>query len=248
MKRKIMAILALIAVIGTSLFFTGDKFVKAKGQEDLLTLVTVLQGENIDISGWSLHAREKIETSKLEDVQKYVQTLKTKFPDWTWQVTSTSDKWEATAKKASSQGFQENIQILSTLTMENPQTYIIYEVQGRNFTEKTEQFIKEDLKGTFSDIFRENTTIFSCIKGEFNDKMNTNLPFTVNRILDLFEAKEMESIEEENFVSTSAYSPLFADGLTTNDKEMNLQLGIRTERLGAQTTLVVGTPIITIEY
>ncbi|TKC16949.1 YwmB family TATA-box binding protein [Robertmurraya kyonggiensis] len=248
MKRKIMAILALLAVIGTSLFFAGDRFVKAKGQEDLLTLVTVLQSENIDISGWSLHAREKIETSKLEDVQKYVQTLKTKFPDWTWQVTSTSDKWEAIATKASSQGFQENIQILSTLTMDNPQTYMIYEVQGKNFTEKTEQFIKEDLQQTFSDIFRENTTIFSCIIGEFNDKMNTNLPFTVNRILDLFEAKEMESIQEENFVATSAYSPLFADGLTTKDKEMNLQLGIRTERLGAQTTLVVGTPIITIEY
>ena len=31
-------------------------------------------------------------------------------------------------------------------------------------------------------------------------------------------------------------------------KNMNLQIGIRSEGLGAKTTIVVGTPIITIEY
>ena len=29
---------------------------------------------------------------------------------------------------------------------------------------------------------------------------------------------------------------------------MNLQLGVRKQGLGAKTTIVVGTPIITIEY
>jgi hypothetical protein len=248
MKKKMTGLLIAIVFIGASFVYHGEKLAQAKENQDLLQLVTVLQGENIDINGWSLHAREKLPTKQLDDVQQHVQTLKKKFPDWTWKMSTDSDKWEATASTASSQGIQESIQILSTLTNKNPQTYIIYEAQGENFTQETEQFIKEELDGTLSDIFRGNTTIFSCIKGEFNDKMNKTLPITVNRLLDLFQAKEIESINEKDFISTSAYSPLFADGLTSNENDLNLQLGIRTQGLGAKTTLVVGTPIITIEY
>jgi hypothetical protein len=248
MKRKVTAIFALAVLIGVSLFYSGEKFAHGKNKHDLLTLVTILKGENIDINGWSLHAREKLETDDIEDVQKHVQNLKNKYPDWTWAFESNPEKWEAAATKTSTQGIQESIQILSTLTNQNPQTYIIYEIQGKNFTQKTEQFIKEELTGTLSDIFRGNATIFSCIKGEFNDKMSKGLPFTVNRLLNMFQAKEIESLNEENFISTSAYSPLLADGLTTIENDMNLQLGIRTEGLGAKTTIVVGTPIITIEY
>lgn len=248
MKRKIPAIIALAVIIGATLFYSEDKLAIGKNKQDLLTLVSILKGENIDISGWSLHAREKLETDDMKDVQTHVQTLKKNFSDWTWAFESNPEKWEATATKTSTQGIQENIQILSTLTNQNPQTYIIYEAQGKNFTQKTEQFIKEDITGTLFDIFRGNATIFSCIKGEFNDKMNTTLPYTVNRLLDSFQAKEIESVNEENFISASAYSTLFADGLTSNENDMNLQLGIRTEGLGAKTTLVVGTPIITIEY
>ncbi|MEW8972031.1 MAG: YwmB family TATA-box binding protein, partial [Mesobacillus sp.] len=66
--------------------------------------------------------------------------------------------------------------------------------------------------------------------------------------LKAFQAEEVEGAEEESFISTSAVSPLFDKSLS-NDHEMNMQLGLRkTDRLGAKTTLVVGTPIITIEY
>lgn len=248
MGKKLVALLVIIGMIGALFLYAEGKKAIANGKQDLLTLVTILQGENIDINGWSLHAREKYDNKQLEDVQKHVKHLKKKFPDWTWKISSDTEKWQATASKVSFQGIREDIQILSTLTNHNPQTYIIYEAHGKNFTEKTEQFIKEDITGKISDIFRGNTTIFSCIKGEINDKMNTTLPFTVNGLLKKFQAKEMESLKEENFISTSAYSPLFADVITTNEHDINLQLGIRTEGLGAKTTVVVGTPIITIEY
>lgn len=248
MKKKIAAILAALGIMGVSFFYAGEKLVTAKKEHELLSLVTVLKSKNIDINEWSLHAREKFETKRIEDIQQHVHQLKTQFPNWTWKEISDNEKWQVTASNVSIQGIQENIQILTTLTSINPQSYIIYEVKGKNFTGKTEQFIKEDITGIISDIFRGNTTFFSCIKGEINDKMNTTLPFTVNKILDKFQAVEVESLKETNFISTSAYSPLLANGLRTTKNNMNLQLGVRAEGLGAKTTLVVGTPIITIEY
>ncbi|MDQ0154287.1 YwmB family TATA-box binding protein [Robertmurraya andreesenii] len=248
MGKKIIALFTSIGIIGVLLLYVNGKIAIANENQDLLTLVTILESENIDINGWSLHAREKYETKRLEDVQKHVEQLKKNFPDWTWRISSDAKKWQAIASRTSSEGIEESIQVLSTLTTQNPQTYMIYEARGKNFTGKTEQFIKEDVTRKISDIFRGNTTFFSCIKGEINDKMNTTLPFTVNKILDKFQAVEVESLKETNFISTSAYSPLLANGLRTTKNNMNLQLGVRAEGLGAKTTLVVGTPIITIEY
>lgn len=248
MKKNWLAVITVVVIMGVLFVHAGEKLANTKNKHDLLSIVTVLKGENIDINEWSLHAREKLEADSPEEIQNYVQQLQSIFPNWTWELSSDSEKWEAKASQISNQGMEESIQILSTLTDHNPQTYIIYEIRGKNFTQETEQFINEDLNELLSDIFRENTTIFTCVKGEINDKMNTSLPFTVNQLLEKFEAEEIESLIEEDFISTSAYSPLFSNGLMTKNQDMNLQLGIRTTGLGAKTTLVVGTPIITIEY
>jgi len=229
----------------------GNRHTMAQEELDLLTLVSVMKNKNIDIEEWSLHAREKgMHFNTLEEVQQHVENLKSNYPAWEWSVKTTSEKWEATATKVTSGEFQENIHVLSTLTKSTPQTYIIYEVQGKNVNHKTEQFIKQELNKTLSDIFRENATIFSCIKGQLSDKMVSSVTISnsMDELLKAFHAQEIESLTETNFLSTSAYSPLFADSIKTKDKDMNLQLGIRTQGLGAKTTIVVGTPIITIEY
>jgi len=49
-------------------------------------------------------------------------------------------------------------------------------------------------------------------------------------------------------MSVSANSPMFTGSIENQRDNMNLQIGIRSERLGGKTTIVVGTPIITIEY
>ena len=49
-------------------------------------------------------------------------------------------------------------------------------------------------------------------------------------------------------MSVSAYSPLFSDSIENKKDNMNLQIGIRSEGMGGKTAIVVGTPIITIEY
>jgi hypothetical protein len=86
------------------------------------------------------------------------------------------------------------------------------------------------------------------MKGTVGDKMDTALPKTANHLLSVFKAKEIEALKEETFMSVSANSPMFKGSIDDQRDNMNLQIGIRSEGLGGKTTIVVGTPIITIEY
>ncbi|MCM3574481.1 YwmB family TATA-box binding protein [Mesobacillus subterraneus] len=238
--KKIPFILSIFGIIGFIVLQAGNKTTVADANHEIKTLASVLQDENILITGWSVYARETLEE---ENVDRLVRDLKTQLPNWTWE----GSNGEITAISKSAE-LQEKIKIVSTDTNGPIHTYVMYEVRGRYWNKNTETFLNKNLPGRIFDIFRGNATTFSCIEGEFNDKIKSALPVYKSKLLKAFKAEEVEGLEEETFISTSAVSPLFDKSLS-NEHEMNMQLGLRkTERLGAKTTLVVGTPIITIEY
>lgn len=247
MKEK-KCFTVILVMIGFLLFSSGIHRTEAKVEADLMTLVEEINGENIIINGWSLHAREKLESfQNQKEIEKYVATLQNQFSDWKWSVSSDQNHWEASAIQ-STEKKTERITILSTLKNGNPDSYILYEVKGKEWGNTNKQFLKNVLPNRLSDIFRGKATIFSCIKGEFNDNMETSLPNTVNKLLKAYGAKEIEGLKEETFISISAFSPLFEHSISTSDEDINLQIGLRNKGLGSVTTFVVGTPIITIEY
>jgi len=238
--KKIPFILSIFGIIGFIVLQAGNKTTVADANHEIKTLASVLQDENILITGWSVYARETLEE---ENVDRLVRDLKTQLPNWTWE----GSNGEITAISKSAE-LQEKIKIVSTDTNGPIHTYVMYEVRGHYWNKNTETFLNKNLPGRIFDIFRGNATTFSCIEGEFNDKIKSALPVYKSKLLKAFKAEEVEGLEEETFISTSAVSPLFDKSLS-NEHEMNMQLGLRkTERLGAKTTLVVGTPIITIEY
>ncbi|MFT9600686.1 YwmB family TATA-box binding protein [Mesobacillus sp.] len=238
--KKIPFILSIFGIIGFIVLQAGNKTTVADADHEIKTLASVLQDENILITGWSIYARETLEEENVEDL---VKELKVQLPNWTWNRRN----GELTAVSNSSE-IQEKIKIVSTDTNGPIHTYVMYEVRGQHWNKNTETFLNKNLPGRIFDIFRGNATTFSCIEGEINDKIKSALPVYKTKLLEAFQAEEVEGLEEDSFISTSAVSPLFDNSLS-NDHEMNLQLGLRkTDRLGAKTTLVVGTPIITIEY
>jgi hypothetical protein len=238
--KKIPFILSIFGIIGFIVLQAGNKTTVADAEHEIKTLAAVLQDENILITGWSVYARETLEE---ENVDELVNDLKAQLPNWTWEGNNS----EITAISKSAE-LQEKIKIVSTDTNGPIHTYVMYEVRGQHWNKNTETFLNKNLPGRIFDIFRGNATTFSCIEGEINDKIKSALPVYKTKLLKAFQAEEVEGLEEESFISTSVVSPLF-DSSLSNDHEMNMQLGLRkTDRLGAKTTLVVGTPIITIEY
>ncbi|MBT2678641.1 YwmB family TATA-box binding protein [Bacillus sp. ISL-35] len=238
--KKIPYILSIFGIIGFIVFQAGNKTTVADADHEIKTLASVLQDEDILITGWSLYARETLEQ---ENVESLVKDLKVQLPEWTWS----GHNGELTAVMNSSE-IQEKIKIVSTDTKGPIHTYVMYEVRGQHWNKNTETFLNKNLPGRIFDIFRGNATTFSCVEGEINGKIKSALPVYKSKLLKAFNAREVEGLAEGSFISSSAVSPLF-DKTLSNEHEMNMQLGLRkTERLGAKTTVVVGTPIITIEY
>ncbi|QED49704.1 YwmB family TATA-box binding protein [Cytobacillus dafuensis] len=241
-------ILLIIGITGLVIINIGNKTTVAEGELDLLALASILQDENILITEWSLHAREKMENvESLEQVQNLTEDLKQQFYNWEW-TSKSYEKHLETVAVLNSNAQSETIKILTTPINGQVQTYVIYEVKGKGWQEKVEQKISKQLESRISDIFRGNATFFSCLKGEFNDRIEKTLSNEMENLLTAFNAEEVEALSEGNFISTSAYSTMFDKSIATKGKDMNLQIAIRNQGLGGETTLVVGTPIITIEY
>ena len=245
--RKSKHILLLIAIIFIVIITIGNYETSANNRHDLVTIASVLEHENIFINEWSLHAREKMDNlNSDEDVKRFINQFKDRFPDWEWKMKINKKHMEAIAEL-------QNGSKIETIKISAPiknytETYVIYEVKGQGWNQELENKLNKEIERRIATIFRGNATIFSCIQGEFNDKMNTTLPNKMEKILAAFQATEIESLKEESFISVSSYSTKFQTLVETNGKKMNLQLGMRKNEGDAHTTVVVGTPIITVEY
>ncbi|MED4224887.1 YwmB family TATA-box binding protein [Neobacillus cucumis] len=221
-----------------------------KGADDLAKIASVLQGEDILLDDWSFYAREHVTSMKsVAEVQNYAKKLQQKFPNWKWTVTNTSQKWQVTAISPTSKNHQEMLQVMSSHTKQPVDAYIVYSVRGSEWNKAAEGFFTtKEFEGRLSDIFRGKPTVFSCMKGVFSDKIDKALAKKADRVMSDFNAKEVEALKEENFMSVSASSPMFTGSIDHKLHNMNLQIGLRSEGMGGETTIVIGTPIITIEY
>ena len=223
--------------------------VSAKNEDDLFKIASILEQENVHIHKWSLTARELLETVQTkQEAERKMDQLRKQFSHWDWTISKDDDRWEAKADFTPKKDVNESIRMLSTVTDRQVQTYIVYEVTGNGWNEKTREFIEDSILERIDGIFHGKSTIFSCVYGDFSDKMEKSVSEHVDSLLKAFQAQEVESLQEDSFISTTAYTPLFGETIQTMTDKMNLQLGVRKQGLGAKTTIVVGTPIITVEY
>jgi TATA-box binding len=245
-NKKVLLSISLVMIVGLMVFL-GSRMTEASGELELIKIAGAFQTEDILLEEWSFYAREHlVDLSTEKEVQEYVKELQQKFPDWDWSTSETSDKWEVTAVSPTSKHHTEMLQIMATHTKQPVDAYIVYRVSGKEWNEEMESFFtKNQFKNRLSDIFRGNPTVFSSMKGSISDKIDKAVPTIASDLMEIFKAKELEALKEDNFMSVSANSPMFTDSIAQG---MNLQIGIRSEGLGGKTTIVVGTPIITIEY
>ncbi|GAX89630.1 YwmB family TATA-box binding protein [Effusibacillus lacus] len=91
--------------------------------------------------------------------------------------------------------------------------------------------------------------ISTCIKGFFNDRIEgMERDQLVSGIFAAVEANEVEGIRSDSLTSVSGYSPIVLEYIMTNKKRMNLQVAVHYDEYSAKTRILVGSPIVTIEY
>lgn len=107
----------------------------------------------------------------------------------------------------------------------------------------------QDLKNKLDkDYNRKNINL--CIAGEYTKRLQkTKISDILQKILYNMYAKEIDNIEDENFLSINAYSKLLKENnIDYLYKEMNLNIGIRYSEDDDRTIIYIATPIIKIDY
>lgn len=240
----------ILAYIALGFFITiaaGSHTMQAREKLDVATIADILKKEDdLNIEEWSVFAREiNNEITTKEEFEKKVHVIKNQYPEFHWSMAWKEEKWQAEAFHVTN-GVTELIRIMTTEEHNSHVTYIIYEVKGQQWDSKSSSFLELALQQKINYIFEEKPTLFSCVKGSISDNIDSVFANETEKLLNLFKAKEIEGVQEENFSSISAHSSLFTQ--TIANEKMNVQVGLRRDGLGARTSFVIGTPIITFEY
>jgi hypothetical protein len=233
MKKRWIGI-AFILFFMLSAYSAHGKGEAKEEMEKMEQIINVFEANDIRVQQWTVYARESVHTP---DPHAFVQQKVKEWSsfDWTFEPQKVIGKHKTSA-------YIETIQFMTV--DHRPQLIILYEAKGSDWNGETEQTI---VNGA-TKLFTKQPTFFSCVKGEFNGKMKGVLLKQAMHLLAEFEAKPIESLNEETFVSLSAYTGQWNHSLATGNQQMNLQLALRQERLGTRTIVVVGTPIIIAEY
>ncbi|WP_158095072.1 YwmB family TATA-box binding protein [Gottfriedia luciferensis] len=238
--KKIVYLFLIAISVASALFFNSNKVSMAdSGVGQLNRFSNVLNKKDISITSWNLYAREaKIKTS----VAKVIGVYKNNFQNFKWTEQDNGKKIIGTFNR---QFVTERIVVTST---GRSSSYVIYEISGTKWDQQTEKETKNLIKNSMENIFSKEPTFFTCIKGTMNGKLEGVLQGAKNDFLETFKAKKIEEIKEGAFVSVSAYTEQWNDALIANGKKINLQIAIREDKVDNSTTIIIGTPIITVEY
>ena len=256
-KEKLHIIFYGIILAGLYLGFSGSGQATADNSfQELKSILEVMDKHDIEVTEWTLYTREHLNhwTEPSGYFDEFV-ALQEKTANFDWEPNLT--KQRNGQMRAVATLDHRNKGILETLTYivfphnEQHHSYLIYEVEGtEKVTEKDWQELSPVLNSRLEDLFQTNAKIFTCATGNASDKLKSSLYEKAEMLVNEFSGQKIEQLKEETFISVSAYTNVWNDAITTaNDQNMNLQVAIREkERLGGETTVTIGTPIITTEY
>ncbi|MFC3886439.1 YwmB family TATA-box binding protein [Bacillus songklensis] len=249
MSKKISVFLAIF-FLAFFIYYGNYVTVATKEEPALPQIINILKDQPVQINEWSLYAREALSTIKdKKSFEAKFLELKETFPSFDWEIKGERETWRATGtSQHQDSSLKEEIELVWTLKNERAYTYLLYSVKGDKWEDKQAHEYVETYDKHYHKLFTFNPIIFSCVKGQFNDKIESVLSLKVRQLLDEFQAVPTESLIEESFVSVSAYTEMWKEALPTRQHRMNLQIGLRETGMGGKTTFVVGTPIITSEY
>ncbi|WP_018661172.1 YwmB family TATA-box binding protein [Heyndrickxia acidiproducens] len=236
-----------IVLVSLILIVMGNKTSAAKYTSDLQLFRQSIEKLGGDVTEWSLYTRESLDQSSDKSWNREARKLHKQFPNMQWEmkVDGHSKVYMGTLKK---RHYIETIKLLSTPTNGYTSSYLIYEITGDGLDPAQMPEINQMVTDRTGKLYTKKPMVFSCIKGGFSAKIDKVLLHEKNQLLKNLDAKKVEAVEETNFYAVSGYSPKLSQGIPVKDREMNVQIGLRKSGLGTQTTVVIGTPIITIEY
>ena len=214
-------------------------------------MVGIIEQHNGEITQWSILAREQLpQHFSIHDLESLFQQWQQRHPTFQWKKEIDQDQGQLKmigSKQNDSLHSVETLQLVATTNGPAVEGFILYQVDGTIWNQEMEEQIKRNINDNFPVIFQKTPTIFSCVKGYFNDKMDT-VVMESERLKQGFQGEIIEKLEEENLVALTVKSPFFLAEMPTANGTFNMQMVLSENELNEKTTFVIGTPILTIEY
>ncbi len=162
-------------------------------------------------------------------------------------------EWIKNKNRSKSQVYahiQENNRNISIIAVNksNNESYIIVDIlENKVYKDIVDSYtvIEETLSN-----FSNKVDIYTCIAGEYKKKLQLDkYDDILDEILYNMNAKEIDRVEDENFVSVTAFSKdIKTDYIEYLGNKVNLNIGIRYSENTEKTTIYVATPIIRLDY
>ncbi|MDD9148251.1 YwmB family TATA-box binding protein [Sporolactobacillus sp. CQH2019] len=250
---------ALAAFLIASLIFSGTYAGKAAdnstftGRTDAMDrvplFVKALKERSAAVDSWTVYAREQQQAMDNEgEFQEKAGQMTGKFAGYAWHKIGKKDEytgWEG-VKKSKPSGTEIRITYLAYPVGSRLQTALLYQFQNHSFQADRWPAQEQQMKKDMAEIFSGQEQFFSCVKAHGSDKMSLGLSEEGERYLKLFSAVPIEQVDEKTFVSISAYTKTWNDGIYSGKQKMNLQVALRND--DGRVAITLGTPIITVEY
>lgn len=254
-KTKLFGLILIIsiALFSTSLLYTKYAHSSSPSQ-DMAALVskaftaTGAKQTGYSVHDWSVideqyHTKQDLHT--LGD--RLNQTLQIQNPQVFESANGNQNVFQIRGK------WDTNTSISMELTSmqfpgKNPQTTLVIRAESTATSLHELAVNMDQIKSTIA-VTKARPQISTCIQGFLDDRMNNvERNQLISNTLRSVNAKELEGVRSDLVASISGYSPLSQDFIVTNGKKMNLQVAIHYDSYRHQTQVLVGSPIVTIEY
>lgn len=242
--KKLNLLLLLCSIFVISVFI---KEAKAFFHEnELIKITEIAKQQNIEIDKWSMYIKEPItEYTNTLEINKRIMEIKKVETGYKWTKTQfKEDHYKIIGeRKSSNLDIDEKILIIYFPQKGKYNLSITYDIKGSSWDKKKWSQISNLYKSKI-----EDCSVFYTVEG--TTSINEPIYIEATNLLKSFSGEKLQSLNEENFVSLSAYTEQWETKLPLgNNQFMNLHIAYRNSNESDENIKVtIGTPIITSEY
>ncbi|WP_335872463.1 YwmB family TATA-box binding protein [Bacillus sp. 2205SS5-2] len=236
--KKILVLIGFLFL----LFSLYPQFQQAKGQEEkIVALIHMLNNRSIEIEEWTLYTPyEPTYIPSSTNFQQLEKEIKSEYKLLTWEKNEQKDHHIKLVGTTSTKKINEKV---SLILLKEGNRYKVL----RSYTIGSKAVKLQDALEELEDI-RENDRVYFTLRGTKMLSKKENINGEAKAILAELGAIPVETLQEEEFVSVSAFTKRWEHQLlTANRKKMNMQIGIRKNEEGIA-SMTIGSPIILEEY
>jgi hypothetical protein len=232
-----------------SVFLFLNVFPDPSDENQLVKIIEVANQQDITITSWKVYIQESIDyVSTKDEVEEEIKQIMTIAKGYSWNNSKGNEgehHFQKIGRKTSQiNGINEQASITVYEDGEIYRISLSYEITGNEWSAESGEYIQS----TYQDDLKNNKVYYS-VYGTKDYRKGLDLEKEADTILKDFSAERVEAMEEEQFISISAYKKDWDMKIPTKDnKQFNLQVGLRVNSEKEKVDVAIGTPIITSGY